>query len=263
MQNNLGVALIAHRGREQDLLDWWKFNERLLEQETIFTNLAEAPDRPDVRELVAVQSPEDGGEMKIGALVADRAIDRLVYLWNPELPLAHDVDGKALIRTAVHHDAIIACNRRSADHIVSSRLWNPNGHFPESGTERRRIALVAHDSEKGRMVEWCSRWREYLGRHELCGTGTTSSRIREATGLEVEALRSGPDGGDLQIGARIVEGRLDYLFFFWSTRSAQPHDVDVKALLRVAVQHNVVVACNSRTADQVIESHLFEHLAQA
>ena len=135
-------------------------------------------------------------------------------------------------------------------------------HFTTSqdGTEvlptRKRIALVAHDSFKTRLVEWCLRWKEELGRHELMGTGTTARKVVEATGLPVEVLQSGPFGGDQQIGARISEHRCDMLIFFWDPLATMAHDQDVKALLRIASLYNVLLAPNSTTADMIISNSL-------
>lgn len=253
-----GIALIAHDGREEDLMEWWRFNQKLLSKETIYTTLPDLPDRPEAAKVIAIQSGADGGEMKTGALIADGDIGVLIYLWHPMKVHAHDVDIKALIRMAVHQNIVLACNRNSADHVISNPDFNPEGYFPEMPSALKRIALVAHDSEKDKLVEWCGRHKDALSRHILCGTGTTAGRIRTATGLPVEGLRSGPDGGDFQIGARIVDGMIDYMIFFWSTTNAQPHDVDVKALLRIAVQFNVGIACNPNTADMLIGSHLFD-----
>ncbi len=259
MQTYRKVALIAHDGREQDLLQWWAFNRELLAPALLYTNLPESEDRPSAREVITVGSGPDGGEMKTGALIADQAVNQLIYFWHPKAVLAHDADVKALIRTAVHHNIVLACNRTSADHVISSPAFNPAGYFPELPKTTKRVALIAHDSEKDKLVEWCRRWGPVLQRHRLCGTGTTAARIQAACDLPVEGLRSGPDGGDFQIGARIVDGAIDYMIFFWLTTNAQPHDVDVKALLRIAVQFNVGIACNANTADHLMESHLFEH----
>ena len=253
------IALIAHDGREKDLLEWWEFNGKLLSKDVIYTNLPPSADRPEAAEVITIQQGADGGEMKTGALIADGVIGTLIYFWHPKVAHAHDVDVKALIRMAVHYNIILACNRNSADHVIASRLSNPEGYFPEMSPATKSVALIAHDSEKEKMVKWCAKWKEKLSRHRLYGTGTTAGRIREAAGLPVVGMRSGPDGGDFQIGAMIVEGKIDYMFFFWSTTDVQPHDVDVKALLRVAVQFNVGIACDYATADRIIESHLFEH----
>ncbi|WP_068119295.1 methylglyoxal synthase [Tropicimonas marinistellae] len=123
---------------------------------------------------------------------------------------------------------------------------------------RKRIALVAHDAMKPALVAWAARNRDVLARHDLWGTGTTGGKVAEGTGLEVTRLKSGPLGGDQQIGAMIAEGELDILVFFSDPLTAMPHDVDVKALLRISTLEQVVVACNAATADFVVASGLLE-----
>jgi methylglyoxal synthase len=122
---------------------------------------------------------------------------------------------------------------------------------------RKRLALVAHDNEKGNLLAWCAANRDTLAEHELFATGNTGKLIARELNLEVQILRSGPLGGDQQIGSRIVEGDIDVLLFFWDPLEPQPHEPDVRALLRIAVVWNVPIACNRSTADFLITSRLF------
>jgi methylglyoxal synthase len=119
---------------------------------------------------------------------------------------------------------------------------------------RKRIALVAHDKKKKDLVDWVERNRTELSRHELFATGTTGRMMEEQLDRPVSKLLSGPIGGDQQIGAMIAQGFIDILIFFWDPMEAQPHDSDVKALLRVAIAWNCIVACDSSTADFVLTS---------
>ncbi|MDR1118313.1 MAG: methylglyoxal synthase [Bifidobacteriaceae bacterium] len=130
--------------------------------------------------------------------------------------------------------------------------------MPESKETRRRIALVAHDNKKHDLLKWAEFNRETLARHTLWATGTTGTMLEYELGLPVHRLLSGPVGGDQQIGAMIAEDRLDVLLFFWDPLEPQPHDPDVKALLRLAALWNTPAACNSATADMMISSPLFD-----
>lgn len=128
---------------------------------------------------------------------------------------------------------------------------------------RKRIALVAHDNKKKELMEWADRNKAELTRHELLATGTTGKMIEEQLDRPVKKLLSGPLGGDQQIGALIAAGEIDILVFFWDPMEAQPHDSDVKALLRVAIAWNCIVCCDSATADFVLTSPLMQQEYQA
>jgi len=127
---------------------------------------------------------------------------------------------------------------------------------PHNVGVRKRIALIAHDNRKADLLSWARFNAGTLGKHELLATGTTGGLIADQLGLPVHRFLSGPLGGDQQVGAAIAEGLIDAVIFFWDPLEPQPHDVDVKALLRVAVVHNVVIACNRATADFVLSSPL-------
>lgn len=120
--------------------------------------------------------------------------------------------------------------------------------------KQKNIALIAHDSKKHELIGWCKEHEEILKQHFLCGTGTTARMITDATGLPVRGYNSGPLGGDQQIGAKIVEGKVDFVIFFSDPLAAQPHDPDVKALLRIAQVYDIPIANNKATADFMITS---------
>jgi methylglyoxal synthase len=123
---------------------------------------------------------------------------------------------------------------------------------------KRSIGLVAHDNKKDDLVEWVDFNKGTLSLHDLYATGNTGQRIMDKTGLKITLLKGGPYGGDMELGALIANDKLDYLIFFWDPLQAHPHDVDVKALLRIAVLYNVPTACNRATADLIISSPLFQ-----
>ena len=124
--------------------------------------------------------------------------------------------------------------------------------------KQKNIALIAHDSKKQQMMEWAEANKEILKNHFLCGTGTTARLITEKTGLPVRGYNSGPLGGDQQVGARIVEGKVDFVVFFWDPLASQPHDPDVKALLRIAQVYDIPIANNKASADFMITSPLMD-----
>lgn len=124
----------------------------------------------------------------------------------------------------------------------------------------KNIALIAHDNEKRSLIEWCQEHKEILKKHNLCGTGTTAHMIADQTDLVVKGYNSGPLGGDQQIGAKIVEGRIDLVIFFSDPLTAQPHDPDVKALLRIAQVYDIPIANTRATADFIITSPLMNSI---
>ncbi|HYH14681.1 MAG TPA: methylglyoxal synthase [Flavisolibacter sp.] len=132
------------------------------------------------------------------------------------------------------------------DYSMASRVIKP----------QKRIALVAHNKRKEELVAWAEANRAFLIQHQLVATGTTGDIIEKKLEAPVEKLLTGPLGGDQQLGAMIAEGRLDVILFFWDPLEAQPHDSDVKALIRLAVAWNIIIACNKTTADFIVSSAL-------
>ena len=124
--------------------------------------------------------------------------------------------------------------------------------------KKKNIALIAHDGKKAELIQWCQDHKSILEKHFLCGTGTTDRMITDKTGLPVRGYNSGPLGGDQQIGAKIVEGKVDFVVFFSDPLTAQPHDPDVKALMRIAQVYDIPMAVNKASADFMITSIYME-----
>lgn len=139
----------------------------------------------------------------------------------------------------------------------NNKIQTENKVDPSFRMEKQKnIALVAHDNRKKDLLNWIKKNQDVLATHFLYGTGTTGAMISQETGLPVRTFKSGPLGGDQQIGARIIENDINFLIFFWDPLEAQPHDPDVKALLRIAVLYDLPVAMNQATADFMFHSQL-------
>ena len=128
---------------------------------------------------------------------------------------------------------------------------------------RKSIALVAHDNKKAELIEWAIYNKIYLAKHDLIATGTTGKMLEAELDRPVKKMLSGPLGGDQQIGAMIAEGKIDILIFFWDPMEAQPHDSDVKALLRLGVAWNILLACDRATADFIVTSPLMQDVYES
>jgi methylglyoxal synthase len=136
-------------------------------------------------------------------------------------------------------------------------------NYAQMMSPRKAIALIGHDNRKPDLLEWASYNRDTLADHVLYATGTTGGLLAEELDLRVHRFLSGPLGGDQQVGAAVAEGRIDLVVFFWDPLEPHPHDVDVKALLRIAVVYNVPIACNRATADFVLSSPLMARAYQS
>jgi methylglyoxal synthase len=132
------------------------------------------------------------------------------------------------------------------------------GHKPLPMEKKKRIALVAHDNTKPDLLDWAKDNKDRLTHHEIFATGSTGDLLEDELGIEINKLLSGPLGGDQQIGAKISEGEIDFLVFFWDPLEALPHDPDVKALMRMAVLWNIPIACDRASADFIISSPLMD-----
>jgi len=268
------IGMIAYPDDRHGLIEWAKFNKPTLEKTVIYAtyetrgelerdvglNIEKKVDVPlnDLYTLtIDFKDSRRGGDMEIGCLAVQGMLDYLIYFWNSSDKEPHDDDIKAVLRHTVSYNIPTACNRNTADHLISSSYFdeaNKNEHAADIAVN---IALVAHDGKKDLLLTWVKEYQAILKNHHLFATGTTGTRIVEETGLEVNMMKSGPKGGDVEISTLISNKVLNYLIFFWDPQTAQPHDVDVKALLRNAVYYNIAIGCNPSTASHLVTSTLF------
>lgn len=269
------IAMIAAPEDRHGLIDWARYNKLALANTINYATYSTGGELErgagiQIEKSAKVQLSDNfildvsftdsvkGGDQQIGSLIVSGMVDYLFYFWNSSGKEAHDDDIKAVLRGAVNCNIPMACNRSTADHLISSSFFSDENSGKHSRQDKQAtIALVAHDGKKPELLQWVKDNKDILGRHKLFATGTTGAIIEKETGLKINKMKSGPKGGDLQTSVLIVEGKLDYLFFFWDPLTVQPHDVDVKALLRNATYYNVSTACNVATANNIVNSFLF------
>jgi methylglyoxal synthase len=277
------IGLISDPDDRQGIIAWAKYNKAILSNTQNYATFGTGGELereagiPVQKEItiklnqayaltLRLRESTKGGDQQMGCLLVNQAIDYLIYFWDTQGKEPHDDDIKAMLRQSVHYDIPTACNRNTADHLISSPLFTgtpSEAAIARNPSEKVRIALVAHDGKKDKLVEWARSNVDFLRDHVLFATGTTGALISKHTGLDINRMKSGPYGGDTEIASLIIEKELDYLCFFWDPHTAQPHDVDVKALLRNAIHYNVATACNPSTASHLVTSTLFPRKASS